>query len=111
MTTIVPEPRHYREAARVVREGWCQGAYDDEEGCHCVMGALHVGFGLSLSETTKADEDAMSAPLAASLRLRLRGTPKRAVVSWNDAPGRTAEDVAEALERCAEELERGEVAP
>lgn len=56
MTTIVPKPEHYREAARLVRAGWSRRAYATNRAgktvrsmsngeCFCASGALAVTGG------------------------------------------------------------------
>jgi hypothetical protein len=76
-------------AAEIVRErGWCQLDYEDDQGRVCAAGALYAASG---------DEW----PYVAMGRRRLAASLGRAVETWNDVPGRTKEEVIEALERAA----------
>lgn len=93
----------FTEAARLVREGWCQGAYardkdgrgvrlGDEKACEwCVVGALY--------RATDDGARGWAAEREASSALGLRGS----VVSWNDDPARTQAEVAALLDRLARE--------
>jgi hypothetical protein len=86
-------------AAEIVRERWCQGRYTDRFGGHCAVGAVAKASGAEVF----ADQEfvilteSLSAALA-QLALALGG---EWVPGWNDTPGRTAEEVVEALERAA----------
>ena len=83
------------EAAEIVRRGWCQGALVTSGGKYCVLGALNVVTCGDVYSLQYSSEN-----LAARKRLR----ESLGIVwlhTWNNAPGRTAEEVAEALERAA----------
>ena len=84
---LKPEQRVLLRAAKIVRRGWCQGVYR-EGGNYCVLGAI--------------DAAARNYDLADAACLRLEaliGT--HAFGTWNDQRGRTAEEVAQALEAAA----------
>jgi hypothetical protein len=100
-----------RAAAEVLRrDGWTQGDYYDfETGCHCVLGALIAAAG-----GPKATHPMDLAPPAT--RSRFDPAVKAVidhlgfdyglhVVDWNDAPGRTADEVIAALLAAADAAE------
>lgn len=71
-------------AAEIVRERWCQKRFGYLGEQRCVAGAI-----------------AEAAPGSIVSYRAFRTWLGREVVSWNDEYGRTAEEVAEALERAA----------
>lgn len=86
------------EAVRKVREllearGWCQGEATSPDGRHCIIGALdmvtHPAGGTDLYWDTQA-----------FLRKVLGGS----IAVWNDAPGRTFEEVKAKLIEAEEKL-------
>lgn len=101
------------KAATIVEERWCQNTLVSEDGRVCAAGAI----------ATAAEEltgDPVLVPLdlfAPGWRLYLDtrhqlgkylGTPnvedpatEDGIVRWNDAPGRTSDEVAEALRKAA----------
>ena len=82
-----PDPVLFRAAGIVRERGLCQGPWR-AGGPLCAAGAVGVAGGdLGLS---RAEMEASVLRFAAG-----------DVHSWNDAPGRSAGDVAEALERAA----------
>jgi hypothetical protein len=89
-----PDPVLLR-AAEIVRErGFCQGPWRTD-GPVCAAGAVgQAGGDLGLSRAM------MEARLLEFARV-LGGSAAGDVHEWNDAPGRTAAEVAEALERAA----------
>ena len=74
-------------AAAIVRERWCQFEAGDSGGPRCAMGAIH-----------EASVDFLHYVMATS---RVRCSIGGSIAGWNDADGRTAEEVAEGLERAA----------
>lgn len=89
-------------AAQIIRErGWCQGDYSDARGAVCTLGALLV-----VDSWKVGDREAIwkfeDLPLHEACRLRFQKylgidfTPQ-----WNDAPGRTVDDVLAALTSAA----------
>jgi hypothetical protein len=92
-----PDPVLLR-AAEIVRErGLCQGPWR-AGGPLCAAGAVgEAGSDLGLP---RAEMEARVLRFAHALG----GSAVSDVHGWNDAPGRTAGDVAEALERAAYEL-------
>lgn len=98
MTTQVA--RDLRAAAEVLRrDGWTRGFYTDPEtGAHCAVGAIRSA--ISMTD---------SAPMTPALNERwdalevvLNG---EGATFWNDAPGRTADEVIAALEAAADAAE------
>lgn len=89
-----PDPVFLR-AAEIVRErGFCQGPWRTD-GPVCAAGAVgEAGGDLGLSRAM------MEARLLRFARA-LGGSAASDVHDWNDVPGRTAAEVAEALERAA----------
>lgn len=88
-----------RDAAELIRtRGWCQGEYEID-GCLCIFGAVHVALGREPDGIgfTTADRQ-----IADALR---SATGVVIVPDWNDAPGRTAEQVIAAIERAAASIE------
>ncbi len=75
------------------RDGWCQQAYQDGDGHHCALGALDAVVGMAELKTidwvafSKANE-------------RLFGAVGQ-ITHWNDARGRTAEEVISTLRKIA----------
>lgn len=94
-TDLEPWQRVLLDAAGRVRQGWCQGDYEDSQGGVCAMQAttLH-GFMHGLTARRH-------------LKDYLERTGQcRSIPRWNDQPGRTAEEVATAMERAAREGEK-----
>ena len=79
------------EAARaLVARGWCQGEYRDCYGKVCAFGAIIYSFPMgdpAWHDAAKAANDAMTAIVGGH------------VTAWNDAPGRTQEEVLAAFDQ------------
>jgi hypothetical protein len=89
-----PDPVLLRAAEIVVERGLCQGPWR-AGGALCAAGAIgEAGRDHGLART---EMEARVLRFARSLG----GLSAGDVHAWNDAPGRAAEDVAEALERAA----------
>jgi hypothetical protein len=87
-------------AAAIVRERWRQGDYGRDGGPRCLVGAIAEagefhGGGL-YDKFAVVERSPIYKRLVDSL-----GILGSTVVNWNDQEGRTAEEVAEALERAA----------
>jgi len=81
-----------RAAADVLeRDGWTQEQFTDALGCHCAEGAFMYATP-SVERWTAA---------SAALRSYLGAV----VITWNDAPGRTAAEVIAALRAAADRAE------
>ena len=102
----------YRKARELVEKGWHQGqfaadrqgrecsAFDDEAACFCAWGALRrsrANLGIRLP----------FGPLLEPLQGVIGDVEPTA---WNDAPGRTKEEVLEAFDRAISRLEDLELA-
>lgn len=103
--------------AEVVRQGWCQGTswelgYEEDGDqvaiAFCASGALFEALGLRDPNAYKHPEN-LGRRLQYSLSLiSLEGfLDVTDVPQWNDADGRTQDEVADAMERCAKELRNG----
>jgi hypothetical protein len=92
-----------RDAADYVSEhGWTQNEMQDDEGRVCAMGAIR-------ETTAMYSLDGMNAlqAMVKSLGLdRNRSGFLHPVAMWNDAKGRSAEDVILAFKRAAEYAEQ-----
>lgn len=91
-----------QNAAAAIRQlGWWQASGSTYEPSRpmsvCAVMALDVVTGFDRSRCHDATD-----ALAAHLRLSSDNHPYGAVVDWNDAPGRTAEEVIAAFEAAAE---------
>lgn len=84
-----------RKAADVLeRDGWCQGTHTDPYGRRCAFGALQVARAYS------DIRDDGSLKVYRLLHERTGG-----VIDWNDAPGRTKQEVLALFRNTADELE------
>ena len=97
------------EARKLIAQGWTQGAlYDDDDGrgCYCLAGAVGTVDAAS-AKLTKGrvnfvfySRSKSIAALSACLGGRGRGAGAVDLVTeWNDAPGRTQEDVLALIDR------------
>ena len=79
-------------------KGWHQGDFDNDEGCVCVWGAINIAMGGCASDAGcvgDGDESALH-----FLGTVLQGNENKylsSVVDFNDAPGRTQEEVVAML--------------
>lgn len=97
----------YRQADKLIGErGWFQGDLCSPDGCLCLLGAICVAIGRPVP-----NPHWRAAPLEAvrlwdaawnDLIVRLDEMPG----TWNDAMGRTVDEVRSVLLRAAEEAER-----
>ena len=92
-----------KRAAEVLRQrGWCQGMFCanlDGTGPVCLMGAVSVAGGDGPNYGFRGQRRDLHVAIADRVErsLDLRGS----VAGWNDAPGRTADEVIAVLERVA----------
>lgn len=99
------------KAAGIVRERWCQGAYVNHFNQVCFLGAIAEAKGLDpfrLWDGAKARRQIVYSPegkkalrYLASFREYAAASAMQRGLLFNDAPGRTAEEVAQALEAAA----------
>lgn len=96
------------KAASIVEQGWCQGSFynvDELTGAEsvCALGAIMQAHRLLGVPEPPGHPDGWAAGLL--LRQTLNHRPSReglsVVPDWNDAPGRTASEVAEAMRTAA----------
>lgn len=101
-----------RDAAAIIRKGGlCKGTYALHTGEHCAIGAVTRACGVSpFVDARMMGPDWRTAnSWAADVCERLREImDNRSVAAWNDQPERTAEDVAQFLERAAVTFESDE---
>lgn len=76
------------------RDGWCQGYLHDPYGGHCLLGAIDI----ARRRVVIADPGLL---LRMMERLSAHLPPGDRIMRWNDAPGRTVEEVISVLERAA----------
>lgn len=109
--TITPQSLLKRAAAIITERGWYQGHYIDDQGqCVCPLGALHIAYAEALGLRNPArhvgswPEGSRPDPLQEAVNgLQDSISTRDWVADWNDAPGRTKEDVLSALRAAAEE--------
>jgi len=97
------------EARKLIAQGWTQGAlYDDDDGrgCYCLAGAVGAAEAASVKlpkgrvKFVFYSRSKSIAALSACLGGRGRGAGAVDLVTeWNDAPGRTQEDVLALIDR------------
>ena len=89
---IAPEEDRHLRAAEEVRKGWCQRIDEDRQGNTCALGALRKSNRWNLRTVY---------PKARAKLEKTIGIGQGEIPRWNDAPGRTAEEVATMMERAA----------
>lgn len=95
------------EVARILRDaavylrahGWTQGGYGNDGGERCISGALQSVCGLSLHEYESGPDTILHSALGFSDAFSAD------LFNWNDALGRTVEEVLDRLESTALALE------
>lgn len=70
------------------QRGWCQGAFENADGCLCVHEAVHFSY-----NPPKRHIERRNAMLAS-----LQSDGWNGFMHWNDAPGRTSDEVIAKLE-------------
>lgn len=104
-----PEQEVLAKAAEYIGEhGWCQGRSMDEEGRVCAMGAINAVLPIphDIRDLHAEARYLLAAAVARCLLTKyIDNAPGRelTVISWNDDPSRTAEDVILAMKRAAHE--------
>lgn len=90
-----PDPVLLR-AAEIVRERWGQGTPSFGSGGQaCAMGAIAIAGGFDYFRWMPSDAESLRYAKALGFKNSCE------VADWNDTEGRTADEVAEALERAA----------
>lgn len=92
-----------RAADLIEERGWNQGWYVNECGGLCAVGAMYTAAGVELpvgAEFPDIPDEVSNAVLRA---FRVFGDHvKRLASAWNDAPGRTKEEVVSTLRAAAQ---------
>lgn len=96
-------------AADRVARGWCQGVYGDRDGNVCLVGAVGIACGrkISASEGSYFEDNHRATSTSAEdlarerMKTALSYLPMPGPDRWNDEPGRTQEEVVEALRTAA----------
>jgi hypothetical protein len=90
------------------RYGWIQGRYENTEG-FCSMGALYYEYRYDRPVTYTLDEhlEMEEGLLEAADRLQVRAG-SRSIPSWNDAYGRTKEEVIDTFKMAAKDARNQE---
>ena len=100
-TTISETTRVLLDAAAEVRKGWCQFALENN-GAVCVRGGMMRATGIDPAGAVAWEWDALPVARAADERLaQYLGNTSDSNAAWNNAPGRTADEVIAALEAAA----------
>lgn len=96
-------------ADRIEKYGWCQGGTGEQGERRCAMRAISHAIDAAFNVTIATDRRSPAAHVAkrafegarVALMKHLNLTGGWAVPGWNDAPGRTAEEVIAALRGAA----------
>jgi hypothetical protein len=89
-----------REAAEVIKQrGWIQGRLRDKQGRVCAIGAISHVFDTDLALRCGA----VGAEQNLRKYLSIDGGDEITIASWNDKPGRTKEEVVQAMLHVADE--------
>ena len=83
--------------------GWCQGKLTEPNGAACAIGAMHCGIGaLRFGERPDTDKGLRISETITGFSLYLaKQTGNGRIADWNDAPGRTKEQVVSMLREAA----------
>jgi hypothetical protein len=86
--TYLPEPtKNLINAKRLIEErGWCQNIGEDAAGRHCILGAMHRVGALNTIEMN-------------AMRRALDLPGNNGIDHWNNAIGRTKQDIFAAFDR------------
>ncbi len=105
-------------AATLCESGHCKGAYVNEAGEHCALGAVslaafgnaHQGLALSMDDNVDGYLDALDALRTQALKAHSSATSSaRFVISeWNDREATTGYDVVDAMLQAVTTLELAE---
>ena len=97
---LEPWRRVLLDAAQYIREhGWCQNSVRTDDGRVCAIGAIGMAYDAAF-HNSRCCEIAITAMNHLDATLARKGHLPD-IVKFNDAPGRTAEEVARAMEECA----------
>jgi hypothetical protein len=102
-------PNRIRDAIEVLlRRGWAQDSFTDDEGRHCLQGALYETYGLA-PLTARRTPCPVSGELADDIRLLNRVIAEQypdrtggvGISRFNDHPETTVDDVLRVMEKAA----------
>lgn len=95
-TKLSPLGEGLLEASRIIElRGWCQGQGVDREGRVCALQAIFISFG-DHNETNY-----LKAKFALAKHLGLDTECNLIIAGWNDHPGRSQDEVVNALRETA----------
>jgi hypothetical protein len=83
-------------ADHLLANGWTQNSLFDGNGGSCLRGAMFAITWKNLETGTEADYAHVDRLIRSKVASRGYGT----ISSWNDAPGRTLNDVLDLLHQC-----------
>jgi len=89
-----------KAAARLREVGWRQGDFGGPDGPHCILGACRWATGYYAAYAPYTCARPSYAAITAITAITAADGVDYDVTNWNDAPGRTAEEVIAALEAC-----------
>lgn len=84
--------------ALIEEKGWCQGSYQ-KDGKVCAKGGIRIACNWPLCDDSSYDD-----AVAAVAKL-IVGEVGNSIISWNDTPGRTKNEVLAVLRQAAAGLE------
>ena len=85
-----------RRAAQLLREkGWCQKAFSETDGSLCILGALTIADD---PDFPPSKHGGLVPPKITAIANEFLSQLGIAIWQWNDAPGRTKEQVIALLE-------------
>jgi len=92
------------------RDGWCQGRIENNTGQHCILGAVYIANGVELGRDRQVVRTAEMQQRAhdCQVMMQYEGRP---INRYNDAPGRTFEEVETWFEEQIARAMRGEDVP
>lgn len=92
-------------AELIEAKGWFQGMRDTGSNCHCALTAIEqVLAGTKFNDDTReAELDSLAFVLSRRLGLTDQ-RPVSAIIDWNDADGRTKDEVISTLRAAAREV-------
>lgn len=89
-----------QKARALVEAGWMQGAsFDAKSGCYCASGAICAAANLSEIVFICENRTCTEARSKFATSNKLAGI---GIVPWNDAPGRTKDEVLAAFDKAIE---------
>lgn len=93
-----------RAIDEIEKRGWYQGGFEGPGGSVCALGAMKAAMGLR--PDALALNSALNYDQFIAARMAFERVMGENVASWNDTPGRTEDDVLEALRLTSKELSK-----